>query len=69
MRACKKYGINVAGSDLIGQTGHDFYPISPRFARQSGHRGGSSSDAGALLLKQAGEKDYKGQFVTPTPLP
>ena len=64
--ACKKYGINVAGSDLIGRQVTDFYPILAKILRANPDIvGGSSSDAGALLLKQAREKGYKGQFVTP----
>ncbi len=64
--ACEKNGIKVLGSDLISRQVSDFYPVLAKILPKNPDlMGGSSSNAGALLLKQAREKGYKGQFVTP----
>ena len=64
--ACKKYGIKVLGSDLVSRQVTDFYPMLAKILPTNPDIiGASTGDQGALLLKQAREKGYKGQFVTP----
>ncbi len=64
--ACKKYGIKVLGSDLISRQVTDFYPLLAKILPNNPSIIGSNTgDGGALLLKQAREKGYKGTFVTP----
>lgn len=64
--ACKKYGIKVLGSDLISRQVTDFYPMLAKILPTNPDIiGASTGDQGALLLKQAREKGYKGSFVTP----
>jgi branched-chain amino acid transport system substrate-binding protein len=64
--ACKKYGIKVLGSDLISRQVTDFYPLLAKILPNNpAVIGSNTGDGGALLLKQAREKGYKGTFVTP----
>jgi branched-chain amino acid transport system substrate-binding protein len=51
---------------LIGRQVTDFYPILAKILPTNPDIIGSNTgDGGALLLKQAREKGYKGQFATP----
>jgi len=64
--ACKKYGIKVLGYDLISRTVTDFYPVLSKILPHNPDILGShSGDQGALILKQARERGYKGQFALP----
>jgi ABC-type branched-subunit amino acid transport system substrate-binding protein len=64
--ACQKYGIKVLGYDYIARTVTDYYPILAKILPNNpGILGTHGGDNGALIIKQAREKGYKGQFLIP----
>jgi branched-chain amino acid transport system substrate-binding protein len=67
--ASKKHGMKVLGFDYISRGVTDFYPILSKVLAQSPDLiGATSADQGALLLKQARELGFKGQFAVPLAL-